>query len=168
LLARAVKEELIEKEEVSRESRKKGDGKVSSDSAEEIEHILIEDSMEGEAYMIRTVIQEREDKPTPQRDVLTPVMELTPVEGREKERCKAGFQPLTAPKKKMWVQPESEEREEEEGGKSSGEESSTSRRSHLSAISSGRRVPEKKVPVQPRGPRRYGDGAFMVPVRFNA
>jgi len=37
--ARAVKEELIEREEVSRESRKKGDGKTSSDSAEEVEHI---------------------------------------------------------------------------------------------------------------------------------
>jgi len=35
--ARAVKEEMIEREEVSKESRKKGDGKMSSESAEESE-----------------------------------------------------------------------------------------------------------------------------------
>jgi len=83
--ARTMKDELIEREEVSRESRKKGDGKVSSDSAEEIERIVIEDSMEGEAYMIRTVLQEGKDEPTPHKDVLLPVMESTPIEGHEKE-----------------------------------------------------------------------------------
>jgi len=63
---------------------------------------------------------------------------------REKEKCNVGFRPLTAPKKKMWVQPESVVKQEEDGEKSSDEESSSSRRSPLSAISSGRRVPERK------------------------
>jgi len=152
---------------VSRESRKNGDGKVSSDSAEEIERIVIEDSMEGETYLIRTVVQDGEDERTPHRDVLTLVLESTPIEGREKERGKAGFRPLTAPKKKMWVQPESEGRDEGEEEKSSSGESSTGRRSPLSAISSGRRVPENEVPVHLRGPRRYGDRATKVHVRFN-
>jgi len=173
---RVVKEELIEREELSRESRMKGDGKMSSDSAEEVERIVIENSMEGETYMIRTMMQEGDDEPIPQRDVLTPVMESTPVEGREKERCKAEFGSLTAPKRKMWVQPEAVAKEEEEGEKSSEEESSTSRRSPLSAISSGRRVPEQEVTVQPRvvpphnfpPTRRYGDRASKVHVRLNA
>jgi len=98
--ARAVKEELIERVEVSSESRKKRDGKTSSDSAEEVEHIMIEDSVERETYMIRTMMQGGKDEPNPQRDVLTPVIESTPIEGRDKERGKIGFRPLTAPKKK--------------------------------------------------------------------
>jgi len=102
--SRLIKEELIEREETSRESRKwgGGGGMVSNDSAEEIESIVIEDRVEGESYMIRTVRQEvgteEEDEPVPPRNVLTPV-----IEGREKERGKLGFRPLTAPKKKMWV-----------------------------------------------------------------
>jgi len=67
-----MKKELIEREEVSRESGKKRDGKVSSNSAEEIRRIVMEDSMEGEAYMLRTVIQERENEPVPHKDVLSP------------------------------------------------------------------------------------------------
>jgi len=47
----AVKEEIIEREEMSRRSRKTGDGRVSSESAEELERIVIEDSTD----MIRTV-----------------------------------------------------------------------------------------------------------------
>jgi len=113
-------------------------------------------------------------EPNPQRDVLTPVMESTPVEGREKGRGNVGFRPLTAPKKKMWVQPETEVKQEEEE-KSSDEESSTSRRSPLSAISSGRRVPKKEEAGQTRvfsphnspPTRRYGDRASKVRVRFN-
>jgi len=67
----------------------------------------------------------------------------------------------------MWVQPESEVKEEEEGGKSSNGESFTSRRSPLSAVSSGRRMQEEEVPVHLRGPRRYGDRATKVHFRFN-
>jgi len=147
--AREVKAEMIEREEGSRESRKKGDGKMSSESVDETEHIVIEDSMEGEVYMVRSMIQDGEDEPNPPRDVVTPVMESTPVEGREKGKSYTGFRPLTAPKKKMWVQPEAEVKEEE-GEKSSDEESSTSRRSPLSAISNGRRVPVKEEAAQTR------------------
>jgi len=146
---------------------------VSRESAEEIERIVIEDSMEGESYMIRTVGQEEEDEPVPHRNLLTPVMESTPVEGHDKERGKLGFRPLTAPKKKMWVQPVSDEKKpEEEDGKSSSGESSLTHRccsfSPLSAVSSGRRkVPENEVPLHLRKPRGYGDRAIKVQVRFN-
>jgi len=168
--SRAVKEELIEREGMSRESRKTGDGKVSSDSAEEVERIVIDDRMEGESYMIRTVGQEEGDEPAPLRDILTPVLESTPCEGHEKEGRKAGFRPLTAPKKQMWVQPEPKEREteEEEDEKSSSGESSASKRSPLSMVKSGRlMVPENEVPIHLREPRGYGDRATRVHVRFN-
>jgi len=169
--SRTMKEELeeIEIEETSRESRKVGDGKVSSESAEEIDRIVIEDSMEGESYMIRTVGQEEDDEPVPHRNVLTPVMESTPIEGRDKEGGRIGFRPLTAPKEAMWVQPESDKKEpEEEDGKSSSGESSVSRRSPMSAVSSGRlRAPENEVPLHLRAPQGYGDRATRVQVRFN-
>jgi len=57
-----------------------------------------------------------------------------------REGRKASFRPLTAPKKQMWVQPEPREgeTEEEEDRKSSSGESSESRRSPMSAVSSGR------------------------------
>jgi len=166
--SRTMKEELIEKEEISRESRKVGDGKVSSESAEEIELIVIEDSMEGESYMIRTVGQDKGEEPVPRRDVLTPVMESTPMEGRNKEKGKAGFRPLTAPKKKMWVQRESEERDEEEEEKSSSGKSSASRISPMSTVSSGRlRATGNEVPLQLWEPQGYGDRATRVQVRFN-
>jgi len=170
--ARKVKAEMIEREEGSRESRRKGDGKMSSESADETEHIVMEDSMEGEVCMVRSMIQDEEGEPNPPRDVVTPVMESTPVEGREKRKGYTGFRPLTAPKKKMWVQPETEVKEEEEE-KSSDEESSTSWRSTLSAISIGRRVPVKEEAqtrvISPHNspPRRYGDRASQVRVRFN-
>jgi len=122
------------------------------------------------------MMQEGEEEPNPQRDVLTPGMESTPVEGREKGRCSTGFRALTAPKK-MWVQPESVVKQEEDGEKSSYEESSTSRRSPLSAISSGRRVPEKEeagptrvcIPLAPPtrryvvGPPRCMSGSTQEP-----
>jgi len=102
--SRLIKEELIEREETSRESRKVGDRMVSNDSTEEIERIVIEDSVEGESYMIRAVGKEvwtgEGDEPVPLRNVLTPVVESTLVEGHEKERRKLGFRPLTALKKK--------------------------------------------------------------------
>jgi len=53
-------------------------------------------------------------------------MESTPVEGREKGKGYTEFRPLTAPKNKMWVQPETEVKEEEEE-KSSDEGSSEGR-----------------------------------------
>jgi len=103
---------LIEREEVSRGSRKTGDGKVSSDSTEEVEHIIIDDSVEGGSYTIRAVIQDEEDKPGPHGEIPTPVSESTPFEGHEREGRegrKANSRPLTAPKKQIWVRPEPEE-----------------------------------------------------------
>jgi len=113
--SRGVKEELIE-----RENRKTGDGKVSSDSAEEGKRIVIDDSTEGESFMVRTMQQEEGDEPAPLRDLLTPTLESTPCEGHEREGRKASFRPI-APKKQLWVQPEPREgeTEEEEDRKSS-------------------------------------------------
>jgi len=137
--SRDIKEELIEREEVSRGSRKTGDEKVSSDSTEEVEHIMIDGSLEKESYTIRGVIQKEGDEPDPHREIPTPVSESRPYEGHEKEGRKANSRPLTAPKKLMWVRPEPEE-EDVEGDerKSSSDESPESRRSPMSVISSGR------------------------------
>jgi len=81
-------------------------------------------------------------------------------------QAKLGFKPLTAPKKKMWVQPVSDKKEpEEEDRKSSSSESSVGRRSPLSVVSSGRqKVPENEVPLHLRPPRGYGDRATRVQV----
>jgi len=172
--SRIVKEELIEREDNERGSRKVWDGKVSSESTEEIERIFIEDSMEGESYRIRSVGQEEriegEDELVPREDILTPVMESTPVEGREMQGRRLGFRPVTAPKKKLWVPTEPSEEVTEvkqEDEKSSSGDSSASQRSPLSIISSGRRVPENEVPLHLRAPRGYGDRATKVHVRFN-
>jgi len=163
--SRDVKEELIERE-MSRENRKTGDGKVSSDSAEEGERLVIDDSTEGERFMIRTMRHEEGDEPAPLRDILTPILESTPCEGHEREGRKASFRPLTAPKKQMWVQPELKkgETEEEEDRKSiSGE--SENRKSPMSVISSGRlTVTENEVPLHLREPRGYGDRATRTHV----
>jgi len=95
-------------------------------------------------------------------------MESTPIAGRDKGGGRIGFRPLPAPKKAMWVQSESEEKEpEEEDGKSSSDESSADRKSPLSVVSSGRRVPENEMPLHLRAPRGYGDRATRVQVRFN-
>jgi len=150
--SRIIKEELIEREETSRESRKVGDEMVSNESTEEVKRIVIEDSVEGESYMIRTVGQEEgteeEDEPVPHKNVLTPDMELTPLEGHEQERGKLSFRPLIAPKKKMLVPAVSTEIEPDEDENSCSGDSSASRRSPLSAVSSGRRrMPENEVPL---------------------
>jgi len=78
--SREIKEELIEKEEVLRGSRKTGDGKMSNESTEETEQIFIDYSNE-ESYIIRGVIQEDEDEPDPHGEVPTPVSESTPYVG---------------------------------------------------------------------------------------
>jgi len=149
--SREIKEELIKKKEVSRESRKTGDGKVSSDSTEETERIMIEDSNE-ESYTIKRVTQQDEDEPDPHGEVPTPVSESTPYDGHEKRAGKMNFRPLTAPKKQMWVQPESREVEtDEEDRKNSDNESPASRRSPMSVISSGRMIGlEHEVPLHLR------------------
>jgi len=61
---------------VLRGSRKTGDGKVSSESTEETEQIIIDENNE-ESYTIRGVIQEDEDEPDPHGKVPTPVSEST-------------------------------------------------------------------------------------------
>jgi len=74
--SRSLKEELIENEEMSRNIRKGGDGKVSSESTEETEKIVIEDSAEEESFVIGTEIPEREDgdqeQPEPPGEISTP------------------------------------------------------------------------------------------------
>jgi len=86
--SRVIKEELIEREEISREGRKVGDRKVSSESTEEVVKILLEDSVDEENYMVRAVATEswgqEDEEPAPARDILTPVMGSTPVENRDK------------------------------------------------------------------------------------
>jgi len=154
---------------MARENRNTGDGKVSSDSTEEGERIVIDDSTEGESFMVRTMKQEEGEEPAPLRDILTPILESTPCEDHEREGRKASFRPLTAPKKQLWVQPEPRERktEEEEDRKSTGGESEK-RKSPMSVVSSGRiTVPENEIPLNLREPRGYGDRATRTHVRFN-
>jgi len=156
---RLIKEELIEREETSRERREGGEGMVTNNSMEVIERIVIEDSIEKENYMIRTVgqvVRFQEDGPVPPRDVVTPVMESTPVAGHEKEGERVSFRPLTALKKKIWIPAEPIEHKSEEGeNEGSGGELSSSRRSPLSAVSGGRRrvTKEDEVQFQLRPPR---------------
>jgi len=85
--SRSVKEELIQREEIYRDIRKGGDGKISSDSAEDIEKITIEDSSDGDSFMIRTVglqgCSGDMDQPEPLGEVSTPpIDESTPSDGR--------------------------------------------------------------------------------------
>jgi len=62
-----------------------GDGKVSSESAEEADKIIIEDTVDEDDCMIGTVGGEswaqEDEEPAAAGDVLTPVMESTPVKG---------------------------------------------------------------------------------------
>jgi len=81
--SREVKEELIEKEEMLMGSRKTGDGKVSSESIEETERIIIDDSNK-ESFTIREVTQEEGEEQEPYGEVPTPVLESTPYKGHGK------------------------------------------------------------------------------------
>jgi len=165
--SREIKEELIERE-MTKENRRTGDGKVSSDSAEEVERILIDDSSEVESFMVRAAGR-RDDEPEPPRDILTPTLESTPCEGHEKKIRRP--RQLTAPKKKLWVQTGTgkEETKEEEDRRSNIESiESEVRRSPLSAVSSGRVLdPEGGVPPHLREPRAFGDRLTRTHVRFN-
>jgi len=98
----------MEREVMSRENRKVGDGKVSSESAKEADKITIEDSVGEENYMVRTVGGEswaqEDEEPAPTGDVLTPVMESTPVKdlnrgGVDYWSHNFKLRPLIAPKK---------------------------------------------------------------------
>jgi len=166
--SREIKEELIEEEEMSRGSRKTGDEKVSSESTEETERIIIDDSNE-ESYTIKGVTQEDQDEPDPHGEVPTPISESTPHVGYEMGEGKVSTRPLTAPKKKMWVQPEPREVETgEEVSKSSDDESPVSRRSPTSVMSRDRvMVPEHEVPLYLREPRAFGERTNKTNVRFN-
>jgi len=112
--SREMKEELIRKKEISRKGRKVGDGKVSSESAEEVDRITIEDSVGEEKNMIRTVGAEDwakgEEEPEPIGEVLTPVMESTPVKnakiGGGDYRAHLRLKPVIAPKKNGWSRKE--------------------------------------------------------------
>jgi len=165
--SREIKEELI-KREMIKENRRTGDGKVSSDSAEEVERILIDDSSEVESFMVRAAGR-RNDEPEPPRDILMRTLESTPYEGHEREVRRP--RQLTAPKKKLWVQRGTGEAEtEEEEDRKSSIESTESEvtRSPMSAISSGRIFdPEHGVPPHLREPRAFGDRATRTHVRFN-
>jgi len=71
--SRSVKEELIENK-MSRDVRKGGDGKMSSESTEETEKIVIEDSAEEESFVIGTVVTDKEDGDEEQAE---PVREMS-------------------------------------------------------------------------------------------
>jgi len=133
--SRSVKEELIGREEIYRDSRKGGDGKMSSESAEEIEKITIEDSIKEDSFMVRAVglegCSEEIDQPEPRGEVSTPLIsESTPSEGRGMWREENKGRPQYVAKKKLWVEPE---RTIEEGRDTSSDgESVTSRHSTMS------------------------------------
>jgi len=108
-----------------------------SESAEE-ERIVIEDRVEGESYVVRTVVAEicvqEGEEPVPPGKVLTPV---------------------------------TEERETEKDEKSSSGESSVSPKSHFSVTSSGKRVlKDNEVPFHLRVPTGYRNRTSKVHVRF--
>jgi len=133
--SKSVKEELIRREETYRDSRKGGDGKMSSESAEETEKITIEDSRDGDSFMIRTVglqgCSENIDQPEPLGDVSTPpINESTPSDGRIMRKEEGKARPQYVAKNKLWVEPE---RTIEEGRDTSSDgESGTSRPSTMS------------------------------------
>jgi len=165
--SREIKEELIE-EDMMRENRKTGDGKISSDSAEELDRITIDDSAEVKNFMIRATRYGNEE-PEPPRDILTPTLKSTPYVGHEREVRKLRL--VIAPKKKLWVQTGTgeDEPEEEDDRKSSIDSAESEvRRSPLSAVSSGRAVDtERGVPLHLREPHAFGDRATRTHVRFN-
>jgi len=146
---------LIEREEISRKGRKVRDGKVSSESMDETEKIVIEqDSVGEESFMIGTVGlevgDEEGEKPVPPGEVLTPpVNESTPRAGNEIWADDLKVRPLYVAKKQLWVN--SKKRTDEEGSSSSDSESSTSRQSATS-----RKSGEKRVEAGGDWPRGWG------------
>jgi len=107
--SRSFKEELIENEEMSRNIRNGGDGKVSSESTEETEKIVIEDSAEEESFVIGTVITDKkegdEEQPEPPGEISTlrlsestPVIRQTMERGVREEKDRS--RPLYVAKKK--------------------------------------------------------------------
>jgi len=85
--SRDMKEELIE---MARDDRKGGDGKMSSESTEETERIIIEDSSEGDSFMVRGVGLQHEvdaEQPEPPGETSTPPRgESTPMDGQLLQR----------------------------------------------------------------------------------
>jgi len=172
--SRSVKEELIGREETYRNSSKLGDGKISSESAEEIEKIVIEDSIEGDSFMIRTVGEEgcceETDQPEPRGEVLTPpISESTPSDGRVIRREEGNFRPQYVAKKKLWVEPD---RTIEEGRETSSDgESVTSRHSTVSRRYVERRAaaevnqPEMQECCIQRRPRGFGARETQVRIK---
>jgi len=57
--SREFKEELIDREEILKRGRKGGDEKVSSESTDETERIVIEDSVGEESFMVRSRVGRR-------------------------------------------------------------------------------------------------------------
>jgi len=170
--SRSVKEELIGREENYRNNRKLGDGKVSSESAEEIDKIIIEDSVEGDSCMIRAIggegSAEETDQPESRGEVLTPpISESTPSDGRVMRREEGKGRPQHVAKKKLWVEPD---RTIEEGREESSDgESVTSRHSTVS-----RRYVERRAAAEEIQPetqeccvqrRPWGFGARDTQVR---
>jgi len=173
LSTRVIKEELIEEEETVRERRNRDDEMVANNSMDVIERIVIEDRMEGEACMIRTVgqvVRIEEDEPTPPKELVTPVMGSTPIAGHENERERVTFRQLTAPKRKLWVPAEpDDQRSEGESEGDSGNESFVSRRSPKSAVSSERKkvVEGDEERMAQRLPRGYGARSTRVQINVN-
>jgi len=133
--SRSVKEELIEREQIYRDSRKGEDGKISSESAEVVEKIIIVDSSDGDSFMVRTVglrgCSEDMDQPEPLGEISTPpVDESTPCDERIMRREEGKARPQYVGKKKLWVEPN---RTIKEGRNTSSDvESVTSRQSTMS------------------------------------
>jgi len=163
-ISRLVKEELLGREGMSRENRKVGDAKVSSESAEEVDKITIEDNVDEENCMIKTVGGEswaqEDEEPAPTGDLLTPVMESTPVKDLNREGVdywshNIKLRPLIAPKKK-WVEPK---RTDEADNVSSEDESCSTQRSATTERSEKKQETGDDCPLVVEGrttPRRYG------------
>jgi len=163
---------------MSRSSRKGGDGKVSSESTEETEKIVIEDSAEEESFVIGTVITDKkegdEEQPEHPGEISTPPLsESTPVihqpmekgEREEKDRSR----PLYVAKKKLRVEPEKTPDEDENN--SSDGESLASRWSVASRRSGERRSVEDvtggaAATSTSQRPRGYGACYTRVRVKY--
>jgi len=172
--SRSVKEELIEREGILRENRKAGDGKMSSGSVEEIDKIIIEDSVGEDSFMVRTVglegCCEEIDQTEHMREVSTPpVSESTPNDERIMRRGAGNSKPQYVAKKKLWVEPDRTIEEEKEN--SSDGESITSRHSTVSrryverrASGEGIRGGAQECCLHGR-PRGFGSREAMVRVK---